>query len=175
MPDRSQAGAQGPEEQWRVQGRNRPTCKLGRIWPLRGRHAELGKCVNRALEKLLHPGLCGWLDVSWPWLGLSFILCERTLLAKLIWKVPSSLESQWFSYLSVCFVCVFYFWPCGIEAVPPAVEAWSPDHWTTPRKSQQSMAFNSRSWNSRVFCSYILCDCKRLRVYLFKVFQTLQF
>ena len=118
---------------------------LALMW-VSGRVGEM--CESGSGESCLHPGLCGWLDVSWPWLGLSFILCERRLLAKLIWKVPSSLESQWFSFLSVCFVYVFYFWPCGIEAVPPAVEAWSSDHWTTTGKSGQSMAFKSISWNS---------------------------
>ena len=118
---------------------------LALMW-VSGRVGEM--CESGSGESCLHPGLCGWLDVSWPWLGLSFVLCERRLLAKLIWKVPSSLESQWFSFLSVCFVYVFYFWPCGIEAVPPAVEAWSSDHWTTTGKSGQSMAFKSRSWNS---------------------------
>ena len=50
------------------------------------------------------------------------------------WGKDSTVVSLFFSFF-------FFLWPChveggilaprpGIEPVPPAVEAWSPNHWT---------------------------------------------
>ena len=56
-------------------------------------------------------------------------------------------------YTILFYLCYFAFWPChaacgilvpqpGIEPTPPAVEAWSPNHWTA-RKAPMPFIFKS--------------------------------
>jgi len=102
--------------------------KLGATGPMGMR----GFKGNTASQSMLayHPPLNTNLGTG-LWTGLKFWFCH--------WPAEWPWASHWIS-LSICFFSSF--WPChvtceillpgwGMEPMPPAVEAWSPNHWTT--------------------------------------------